>query len=280
MTEDSFKPMPLPGWVDAALSSPAPKWLIEGAIPADGLTIISGRPKLSKKSWFAYLAGLAMSSGRTLGPLEPGDPAGIPVLYCNLEGAIKPTAERFPMLARGHNLNLAECDKFYMLHNTPVLLDDARSVAQLCHFVKDHGVQCVFLDTFARAFAGDENSSRDVGRAMAGVGKLRTCGASVVLVHHTRKVSSHAGQDIFDVSMALRGSSAIDGAMDQLIGIVSVPNEDQSGVFDNWLSYGGKHVERTWYEQLWTIKDGEFARLELDGPKDIPSVEPRQSPRF
>jgi RecA-family ATPase len=278
MSDESFAPQPLPGWVKAALSSPDPKWLIEGAIPADGLTIISGRPKLSKKSWFAYLAGLAMSSGRTLGPLVP--PAAVPVLYCNLEGAIKPTAERFPMLAKGHGLDLSECEQFYMLHNTPVLLDDPRSLAQLCHFVNDKKIQCVIIDTFARGFAGDENSSRDVGRAMAGVGKLRTCGASVVLVHHTRKVSNRDGGDIFDVSLALRGSSAIDGAMDQLIGIVSVPAEDQPGVFENWLSYGGKHLERTWYEQLWTIKDGDFARLELDGPKDVPSPEPAQRPRF
>lgn len=66
----------------------------------------------------------------------------------------------------------------------------------------------VVIDTLARATAGaDENSVKDMGRAVAASDAIREqSGASVLLVHHT-------GKD----GLNYRGSSAIEGAADAML---------------------------------------------------------------
>jgi len=69
----------------------------------------------------------------------------------------------------------------------------------------------IVFDTLARCAVGaDENSAKDMGIVIANVDRLRAeLGATVILVHHTRKEDLEA-----------RGSSALAGAMDTMIAAV------------------------------------------------------------
>lgn len=89
---------------------------------------------------------------------------------------------------------------------------DAGSVAILIQTIRaaesEAGEKCVVVvvDTFARAMAGgDENSSKDVGVAVAAADRIRAeIGCAVGFVHHSGK----------DASKGARGSSALRAATD------------------------------------------------------------------
>jgi RecA-family ATPase len=267
----------LPNWVHKALTDPSPPWLIDQMIPAGALTIIAGRPKLSKKSWLAMLMGMVMSSGTESAGLRPT--ARIPVLYISLEGAPFSTAERFKMLEAGHKIPLTTCSDMFFSLNEGFFLDEDKMVTELCRFIVDKSIQCVIIDTFAKAFTGDENSSRDVGAAMRGVTKILSAGCAVVLVHHLRKVQHSAGksgEDMFDPDSGLRGSSALAGAMDQIISIKNVPNQNGNG-YDTVYVVGGKAKEYVGREVDWTI-DGIVARLEMSDEKPLDVIADEHSP--
>lgn len=253
---------PLPAWVHKALTDPSPPWLIENMIPAGGLTIIAGRPKLSKKSWLAMLMGMTMASGTEAAGLKPT--AKVPVLYLSLEGAPYSTAERFKMLEAGQKLPLASCTEMYFSLNEGFFLDDPSCVKELCTFISDHKIQCVIIDTFARSFRGDENDAKDVGAAMRGVNELLQTGTAVVLVHHLRKVQNKQQADLFDPDSDMRGSSALAGAMDQCISIKNIPNPQGNG-YDTVYVVGGKAAEYVGRDAEWTI-DGTVARLSMSAP--------------
>ena len=67
----------------------------------------------------------------------------------------------------------------------------------------------IVLDTLNASTPGmDENSSRDMGMAIAAAKRIQAqCGGLVILIHHSGK----------DVSKGLRGHSSLHGALDTLI---------------------------------------------------------------
>lgn len=261
---------PLPVWVHDALTAPGPQWLIDQLIPAEGLTVIAGRPKLSKKSWLAMLASMVMASGRRAAGMHA--PERVPVLYLSLEGTPTATAERFKMLEAGHGIPLSECHDMYFSLNAPFQLDQQADVTELCNYVKRIGIKCVVIDTFARAFCGDENSSQDVGAAMRGCARITALGCAVVLVHHLRKEgnSKSAVDSFFDPDSGMRGSSALSGALDILISIKSVPNPMHTS-YDTYYVVGGKTKAYVAREVNWNI-DGTVAKLHMHPEEELETV--------
>jgi RecA-family ATPase len=246
-------------WVDQALNKPEQDWLIDGLFPAGGLSFIAGRPKLSMKSWLAYASAMAMSSGRAVGPLRPS--RKVKVMYLNLEGAERPTAERWPLLSAGSGISLEECDMHFM-HGHPFMLDDDKDTVELVKYCVDLGVKCVFVDTFARSHSGDENSARDVGAALRGVDRFLHAGIAVVVIHHVRKQDTKNTTLLHDPDSDLRGSSALSGAYDSLVAIKCVSNPESAN-YDLYAQVGGKFAEFKAHRLEWTIDD-KGARLSME----------------
>lgn len=78
------------------------------------------------------------------------------------------------------------------------------STDKLVEIVKSGGYGLVIFDTWATSTVGsDENTTKDMGKALANAGRIRDeCGAAVWIVHHDNR------------SGRFRGSSAIDGYVD------------------------------------------------------------------
>jgi hypothetical protein len=90
-----------------------------------------------------------------------------------------------------------------------VALDDAGDVTSLLHAIAKLATApvAVMVDTLARNFAGDENSTADMGRFIRGVDRIREAtGAAVFVAHHTGHEGTRA-----------RGSTALPGALDTLV---------------------------------------------------------------
>ncbi len=265
-------PVLIGDWVDAALASSVPLWLLDGFVPAQSLVVVSGRPKLSKKTWFSYLAAMSMSSGQPVGPFRPANAVG--VLYINKEGADQATAHRFKALCAGHGMSLAGMQLHFM-QRAGFFLDEPRHLKEMCAYITAHNIKCVFIDTFAKCFRGDENNARDVGAALRGVEKFRDAGSSVVLVHHIKKAKVELIGGIPDPDAGLRGSSALAGAYDN---IISIQDLEIDGNLETWAVVGGKYLDFAGYQQEWTIKqdaekNANFAKLVFDGPQALPVVD-------
>jgi sugar phosphate isomerase/epimerase len=104
-----------------------------------------------------------------------------------------------------HSLELAGLP-FYAITDAPNLLLPGDVSALIKQILAAGGLDLVVVDTLAQSMAGgDENSSEDMGRAIAAAQKIaRKTGAMVLLVHHSGK----------DVSKGSRGWSGLRAACD------------------------------------------------------------------
>lgn len=236
-----------------------PEWLVKPFLPADNLVLISGQPKDAKKTWLSMWLALKAAS------------ENVPVVYCYREGSRKKTLQRFDALLNGLGLDTFVYENIYFAHRGSFFLDEKMQVDTAVKFVKKNSIQLFIVDTFAKSVQSDENSSKDMGRAIQAAERIRNAGATVVLVHHTRKQSSALSNGTSgapEPDKDLRGSSALAGAYETHIAIRSYAGEEPI------LLIGGKEFEWKAYEYTWAFKaDTEFnlekASLQLE-PIDIP----------
>jgi len=166
---------------------PQPEWLLKDRLP-EGQTWVYGEPGVGKT--FVVLDWAASTAAQ-----------GNNVIYFLGEG-VKGFSKRVMAWRRAHDT--ASLKNFYVVPMTPQLLDK-HSVEAFNEVIKQYQPKLVVIDTFARAaVGGDENSAKDVGRAIAVLDTIyRVHDCSSVVVHHSNK--SGAGE---------RGSGAIRGAAD------------------------------------------------------------------
>ena len=148
-----------------------------------------------------------------------------PVLYIAGEG-IRYYPDRLRAWCEINQVRESALENTHFVKKAVNLLDEAQ-VLDLVDQIQKLDVGMVVVDTLARCMAGgDENSSQDMGRAVAALDQLKFANeCAVVVVHHTGK----------DKSRGLRGSSALLGAIDSAVqvdgegGTVRLVAEDQRG---------------------------------------------------
>ncbi len=183
-----------------ALQLPEPEWLVEPLVAEGSIAALIGAPA-AYKTFIAIDLALSIAAGRPAygHPVRQG-----PVVYVAAEGT-KSFARRLRGWAQGHHVSVP--DRFYLLSQSVLFLDE-RDVDDLESAIAalPERPRLVVIDTLARAMTGgDENSARDMGMLIAGAERLRVEGTSVLLVHHLNRQG------------AIRGSSALTGALDTLV---------------------------------------------------------------
>lgn len=181
---------------------PEAEFAIEGVFPAQGIVCVFGAAGAGKSA----LIGSMIYSLSTGQPWFAREVEPCVVWSAVLEG---PTGQRNRMLAieRHFGQRLPKSTKFVF---NDLRLTQPEDVAELADRIrKNGGADVIFIDTLACAMAGgDENSSRDMGLAIAGAKELqRATGGLVVLIHHTGK----------DASRGLRGHSSLNAALDACV---------------------------------------------------------------
>jgi RecA-family ATPase len=166
---------------------PQPSWLLDKRLP-EGQTWVYGEPGVGKTFVSLDWAATVAANGDN-------------VLYFVGEG-VKGFSKRVLAWKRAHDA--ANLDRFMVVPLAPQLLD-RHSVEALNEVVKKYAPKLIVVDTFARAAVGaDENSAKDVGRAISVLDTIyRVHDCSSLVVHHSNK--SGGGE---------RGSGAIRGAAD------------------------------------------------------------------
>ena len=184
------------------LNLPRPSFLVQGIIPQNGLGSITGATG-SYKSFVAVRIALHSALGEIWCDRAV---KRTNVLYVAGEG-LYGLRQRFraAMIDQGTK---SPPDNLHIRSGLN-LMDDG-DLECITGFIEDHEVGLLILDTFARSFVGDENSSKDMSEAINRLDRAATRnGCAVMLVHHT----GHGNTD------RARGSSAFRAALDFEIGV-------------------------------------------------------------
>lgn len=202
---------------------PPPVFLIEGLLPAGGLSVIYGPPK-SGKTFLALAQALHIASGRPWAgrAVRQGG-----VVYIAGEGLGGLGART--KAARAHSGIPLNIPFWVIRHAIDFTKPDAaeRLVKIIREAVGDEPISLVVIDTLARAMPGaDENSAQHVGLVIAATDRVRELLACAALAIH------HQGKD---EERGMRGSSSLRGAVDAAFRLtpqeggkrVILRNEDQ-----------------------------------------------------
>ena len=190
---------------------PEAEYFIEGVLPKNGLVGIIGASG-SGKSFFAIdmVAHIATAQPWRGMEVEAGK-----VVYIAAEGA-EGIRKRLAAYRHQHGINF--CDQFGMICEAPNLLsEDPKELATA--ILNAGGADVIVIDTLAQTTpGGDENASKDMGKAIESCHHLANAtGALVILVHHHGKTAGRGA----------RGWSGIKAALDTEI-TVSREDEERS----------------------------------------------------
>lgn len=181
---------------------PPLKFAVEGVI-AEGLTLLTGKPKMGK-SWMALELGMAVARGDTaLGSIQCEQ--GL-VLYAALEDNVRRLQRR--MEARFGKLN--EWPSSFVFTTSMKRLDEGL-LDNLEDWITERQPKLVILDTFAcirpssYREAGYSSDYASLAPLQELAGRL---GVAIVVVHHLRKMQ---GDDPFDM---ISGTTGLTGAVD------------------------------------------------------------------
>lgn len=178
------------------------KWLIKGFLPKTSFGVIYGKSD-SRKSFIAIDISCAIATGK--GWQNKSTEAGA-VVYVAAEGQTS-----IPQRVRAWELTYKKkAEHLYILGQSINVsnIEDRNNLIEAIQEIErtnDIKVEMVVLDTLARNFEGDENSSHCMGKFILGCDAIKTITkASVVCIHHSGK----------DISKGTRGSTSLVGACD------------------------------------------------------------------
>ena len=158
-----------------------PKFLIEGLLPYQGLTMLSGLPG-SYKTWLythfiaSIIKGLPALGEYTTTPVN--------ILLINVDDSTWEIQER---------LNLAQIsddqENILIIRTKPTFkIDDSDDKESLIKAVEKWNIGLVIVDTLRQSHDRDENDSRDMNTVMAAYKEvIRKADCAILLVHHDSK---------------------------------------------------------------------------------------------
>lgn len=182
-------------------------WLVRGYVEADSLALLFGDPNCGK-SFVAIDMACCIATGREWHGRKTKRGA---VFYIAGEGQ-NGLDRRFAAWSQGNDISLTDAPLF--TSSRPAMLCTAAGAADVANAVQSlldetgELPSLIVVDTLARNFGGDENSTEDMGAFVANLDAfLRKSGewnAAVLVVHHCGKADKTQG----------RGNSALRGAID------------------------------------------------------------------
>ncbi len=206
------KPSELLKWEDI-MNMPDPTYIVDQAIPENGLVMIYG-PYGAHKTFVAIDLLMAVAAGKPWMGLEVTEPGE--VVYATPEG-VSGFKWRVMAWAKTHS-GWPEREAPALMRHVNFLprmpmFGDLEQVQGLHDLLRGMKPKIIVLDTMAHAMAGmDENAQKDAGLFIARVMMLkRELGCTVVLIHHTGK----------DETRGARGASGIPAACDTVFEVTN-----------------------------------------------------------
>jgi hypothetical protein len=194
------------------LKDEAVQWLIEDLVPAKAFAAIYGKPGSFKSFVAIYLSQMIAAGQPAFGkPTAQGT-----CLYIAGEGQAG-LKKRSDASRITHEIEPSV--PLYFIKRSLNLSSTLEDMQELIKEIRELGIapSLIVVDTLARNFVGDENSSSDMSQFIAVIGELiAQLGCTVLVVHHAGK----------DESKGMRGSSALLGAVDAELECVRTSDEE------------------------------------------------------
>lgn len=182
------------------------KWIIEGLIPAEAITMLSGDPE-NGKSWLTLEAARCVATGEPfLGKFKTTQGTALVV---DEEDHLRFVKERIDAL------NITSEMPVCYLSQEGVKLDNDKWFEALKKEM-EYGYKLIVFDSLIRIHSGNENDSRDISRVFDRLRELAKLGCAVLITHHNRKSSGEGSQKYSD---KVRGSSDIFAALDSHLSV-------------------------------------------------------------
>ncbi len=212
--------------VDALADRPEIEYAAKGIVSMPSLSVVYGHPS-SYKSFLMQDLAVSIAEGEPWLPteqptfngrqmddsdIEPIETTQYPVLWCDQDQGTRRTLDRFGMLARGHNSTPWDTKLyFYTMPDPPLNATSREHLDALEYRIKDCGARVVFIDCLLTVSGGVDENSTEVGGVLYGFRQLaERTSAAIILIHHARKTTGNDTR----AGDSLRGSSAIEGALD------------------------------------------------------------------
>lgn len=183
---------------------PGNKWLVEGLIPSEAITLISGAPASFKTFMSIHLAQCVAEGKDFLGQYKI--PQQMNTLVLDKENNERDLKERFENMDMNKDapiLYAPNLESFY--------LTDDKDVDELIRKIEEpEYTGLLVIDSLRRFHRGEENSSGDMSAIFDNLKKLTSRGVTIVILHHHRKEPLGG----FSSGNSIRGSSDILAAVD------------------------------------------------------------------
>lgn len=177
---------------------PAPEFAIEGILEHRSFAALIGPPGVGKTGVALDMAGALCTGTRWMGRKTMRQR----VLYLPGEG-MAGAVQRVKAWEQAHELDLGT--DFFIGDSIIQVAASSEAWSAVIQRMLEFEIGQLIIDTFARAAVGlEENSAKDVGKAIGRFDQVRkTTGAGLLVVHHTTKAGNSG-----------RGSSALHGSLD------------------------------------------------------------------
>lgn len=228
---------------------PVQEWYITGFI-TDGLTLISGAPKIGK-SWMVLSIAMELSvGGRVFDAIEVDETE---VLYLALEDTPRRLKDRLIKI---------EAEKTTKLHIECSLDAWEGDIIKCLEYYLDKypEIEVIIIDPLGKIRKdSEENSYQKSYKELEPIKTLADKkGISIVLIHHTRKGNGNIPTDKID---DILGSRALSAACDTLIMIERHPNSSQGAVYIRGRDVEEKSYRMAFLENEWRLVGDGVVRL-------------------
>lgn len=199
-------------------------WIIPGIMP-EGLTLLSGKPKIGK-SWLALDIAIACATG---GEVFLREVLQRPVYYLSLEDNERRLQKRMEIIM-GSSVDIDL--KQYLFYDTEI--NRHSTINRIEHWATIHGKNgLVIIDTFGkvRVNKGDKYQD-DVAELTAFLDLVNKYDISVLLIHHLKKSEA---EDVHDMAY---GTLGVVGSVDSSIILTKA-----RGTIDGILHTTGRDIE-------------------------------------
>jgi len=181
------------------------KWIINGMIPREGITIVSARPKAGK-SWFVLYMLLKAVRGEEVFGMETSPSK---ILFIDEEGTLRGMQRR----AKKITDNFSSLN-FRVLNKGSFKIDKDEDREWLKIYVHIHKIDLVVFDSFRRIHTAEENDSGQMTNVYDYLKDLMTEDVAVLLIHHNKKLQKFEKANNID---SVRGSSDIVAMVESFI---------------------------------------------------------------
>jgi hypothetical protein len=191
-------------------------WMVEGVIERGSNGFIVANPKTGK-SWSATDLAISLALGCDWLGFKIPRPVKVALISREDNPALTGWRMRHLTAGKGSSPELLQTNLYLNTRrqSPELMLDNTQQMAEMTDALKTLGTEFVIFDVFNILHAADENDAQEMRRVMKRLTQLQQeVGCNIGVIHHFSK-----GTDGMSLTQRLRGSSAISGWCEWLIGL-------------------------------------------------------------